>query len=276
MIVATSITKKFGPFTALKEISFRIEAGEVVGLLGPNGAGKTTTMRILTGFMPPTSGEVTIKGINLLENPIEAKKRIGYLPETPPLYPELTVEESLRFIAELHRLQSPEKKIAETLAKTGIQDVRHRLVQHLSKGYRQRVGIAQAILHEPDVLILDEPTIGLDPKQIIEIRELIKNLRGRQAIIFSSHILQEVSAVCDRVIILNQGSIVADGKVSELTKASLERRYLVTATRTDDAFKSSLEKLPGVTEVKEHHFGLEEIFLQITENNSVAPDQKRY
>ncbi len=266
MIEASRLTKRYGPLTALEDASFRIQPGEVVGLLGPNGAGKTTTMRILTGFMPPSSGQVTVSGHDLLESPIQAKKCLGYLPEVPPLYLELTVGEMLQLACGLHGI--PKKlrrgKIDQALEKTGTADVRNRLIGNISKGYRQRVGIAQAILHEPPFLILDEPTVGLDPKQVIEVRELIRSLSRSVSILLSSHILQEVSLVCGRVIIIHRGHIVADGSLSDLTHPLQKKRYLVTVNGDPEAARTRLSALPEVEEVQEHASDLESLFLQLT------------
>ena len=226
MIEATGLTKKYGPLTAIDNVSFRINPGEVAGLLGPNGAGKTTTMRILTGFMPPTEGVVRIAGVDILDEPIAAKKKLGYLPESPPLYPELTVEESLRFVAGLQGMKNIGARLEEVMTQTGIDGVRHRLVRNISKGYRQRVGIAQALIHNPSVLILDEPTIGLDPKQILELRDLIRSLREGRAILLSSHILQEITSLCDRILIIHRGKIVAERSRNGLTTEALEALFL--------------------------------------------------
>jgi ABC-2 type transport system ATP-binding protein len=218
MIKAKQLTKYYGNFKALDALSIDIKAGEIVGLLGPNGAGKTTTMRLLTGYMPPSAGEIEINGIDLLQHPLEAKRALGYLPEHPPLYPELTVEEYLHFICCLHGIKKKKSKglIDEALGKTALGDMRKKLLAHLSRGYKQRVGIAQVLVRDVHVMILDEPTIGLDPKQIIEMRDLIKGLAGDYTVILSSHILQEVSATCDRVMIINQGRLVAEDKQERL------------------------------------------------------------
>jgi ABC-2 type transport system ATP-binding protein len=261
----TSISKRYGNLLALENISFQIQPGEVVGLLGPNGAGKTTAIRIITGYMAPYTGSVTIAGFDLLTNPEDAKKRIGYLPETPPLYPELTVHESLLFVSGLYDLSRKAEKIAIALEKTGITNMRNRLVGHLSKGYRQRLGIAQAILHQPPFLILDEPTVGLDPKQIIEIRELIKGLKGNVAILLSSHILQDVMAVCNRVIIIHKGRIVTDVLVKDLSAPLGKKRCLVTMSRTNDNVRSEIAKIPGVEAVEDYASDLEEVFMQVTQ-----------
>lgn len=218
MIEAISLTKRFGTCEAVSELSFQISSGEVVGLLGPNGAGKTTTMRMLTGYMPPSSGQVKISGYDLAHHPRLAKNHLGYLPENPPLYAELTVEEMLFFVAGLRGIpkKNRHEQIEKTLLKTGTMSVKKRLIGNISKGFRQRVGIAQAILHEPSFLILDEPTIGLDPRQMVEIRELIGSLDG-VSILLSSHLLQEISLICDRVLIIHRGKLVADGSIPQLT-----------------------------------------------------------
>ena len=211
MIKVEGVTKRYGPFTAVRNISFEVERGEIVGFLGPNGAGKTTTMRILTGFLPPTEGTAIVAGYDVIEEPIEVKRRIGYLPENPPVYPEMDVEGYLTFVARLKGIPSAEipARIDAVLERVSIGHVREKLIGKLSKGYRQRVGLAQALIHSPDVLILDEPTVGLDPKQIIEVRELIRSLAGEHTIILSTHILSEVASTCNRIIIINEGRIEA-------------------------------------------------------------------
>ena len=219
MIEVRHVTKRYGPVAAVDDVSFRVEAGQILGFLGPNGAGKTTTMRVLTGYLPPTGGTATIAGFDVLEEPLEAKRRTGYLPETPPLYPDMTVREYLTFVARINGLAASERpaRIDRVMERTSIGDVAGRHCGKLSKGYRQRVGLAQAILHNPEVLILDEPTAGLDPKQIIETRELIKELAGDHTIILSTHILPEVSQTCERVVIINQGRVVAEDSPDNLT-----------------------------------------------------------
>ena len=219
MIEVRHVTKRYGPVAAVNDVSFRVEAGQILGFLGPNGAGKTTTMRVLTGYLPPTEGTATIAGFDVLEEPIEAKRRTGYLPESPPLYPDMTVREYLTFVARINGLRAPDRiaRIDRVMERTSIGDVADRHCGKLSKGYRQRVGLAQAILHNPEVLILDEPTAGLDPKQIIETRELIKELAGDHTIILSTHILPEVSQTCERVVIINQGRVVAEDSPDNLT-----------------------------------------------------------
>ena len=212
MIDVKNLTKNYGSFQAVKDVSFFIDKGEVVGFLGPNAAGKTTTMRILTCYMSATEGKVSIAGFDVFENSMSVKKRIGYLPEHPPLYHEMTVESYLTFVGKIKGLSGKDLKIKldRVLERTSTLDVRKRLIAKISKGYKQRVGIAQALIHDPEVLVLDEPTVGLDPKQIIEVRELIKELGEDHTIILSTHILPEVSATCGRVIIINNGRIVAE------------------------------------------------------------------
>ena len=219
MIKVEGLTKRYARTVAVDNISFEVEKGQIVGFLGPNGAGKTTTMRVLTCFLPPTSGTATVSGFDVLENPMEVKKRIGYLPETPPLYPEMEVIEYLKFVGKLKGIASRDVpgRVDEVMKRCAVDDVRDKLIGKLSKGYRQRVGLAQAILHNPDVLILDEPTSGLDPKQIIETRELINSLAGDHTIILSTHILSEVEHSCERVIIISHGKLVAIDSVANLT-----------------------------------------------------------
>ena len=219
MIEVSSLTKKYGNFLAVDDVSFTINRGEVVGFLGPNGAGKSTIMNILTGYLSLTGGKVTVDGYDVLEQPEQAKRRIGYLPEIPPLYTDMTVLEYLYFIYDLKKVKFPKRMhIEEIVNLVKIKEVENRLIKTLSKGYRQRVGIAQALVGNPDVLILDEPTVGLDPKQIIEIRDLIARLGKNHTIILSSHILSEIQAVCERVIIINRGHLVADDTPTELSK----------------------------------------------------------
>ena len=219
MIKVEGLTKRYARTVAVDNISFEVEKGQIVGFLGPNGAGKTTTMRVLTCFLPPTSGKANVAGYDVLENPMEVKKRIGYLPETPPVYPEMEVAEYLNFTGQLKGISSGDikRRVDEVLERCAIGDVRSKLIGKLSKGYRQRVGLAQAIIHNPDVLILDEPTSGLDPKQIIEFRELLKSLAGDHTIILSTHILSEVEHSCERVIIISRGKLVAIDSVANLT-----------------------------------------------------------
>src|SRR5712692_5669219 len=219
MIKVEGLTKRYARTIAVDDISFEVEKGQIVGFLGPNGAGKTTTMRVLTCFLPPTAGTAQVAGFDVLEQPLEVKKRIGYLPETPPLYPDMEVSEYLTFVGKLKGLASLDvpKRVKDVCERCAITDVSAKLIGKLSKGYRQRVGLAQAILHNPDVLILDEPTSGLDPKQIIETRELIKGLGGEHTIVLSTHILPEVSMTCGRVVIINKGRVVAEDTPESLT-----------------------------------------------------------
>lgn len=231
MIDVQNITKRYGHFTAIDRVSFRVEKGEVLAFLGPNGAGKTTTMRVLTCFMPASEGTARVVGYDCADQPTEVKRRIGYLPETPPLYQELTVTEYLTFTGRLHEMngKSLARGMDRVIERLSLGDVRQRLIGNLSRGYRQRVGLAQALLHDPPVLILDEPTVGLDPKQIIEIRELIKSLAGSHSVILSTHILPEATAVCQRVVIISGGRIVAEDTPEQLS-ARLRRSEKVSLT----------------------------------------------
>ncbi len=254
MIEVQHLTKRYGPFTAVDDVSFRVERGEILGFLGPNGAGKTTTMRILTGYMPATDGKAVVAGFDVFDQPIEAKRRTGYLPETPPLYPDMSVVEYLTFVAKIKGVPPAERKqrIKTIMERTRIDDMAKRLCARLSKGYKQRVGLAQALIHNPDVLILDEPTAGLDPKQIIETRQLIKELAGDHTIILSTHILPEVSQTCQRVVIINKGHVVAVDTPDNLTARlrGSETLYVqVDANGTDAA--AALSRIAGVTRVSE-------------------------
>jgi ABC-2 type transport system ATP-binding protein len=254
VIEVQHLTKRYGRITAVDDVSFRVERGEILGFLGPNGAGKTTTMRILTGYMPATDGKAIVAGFDVFDQPIEAKRRTGYLPESPPLYPDMIVSEYLGFVAKIKGVPAGERtsRIRQVMQRTRIDDVANRQCAKLSKGYRQRVGLAQAILHNPDVLILDEPTAGLDPKQIIETRELIKELAGDHTIILSTHILPEVSQTCQRVVIINKGRVVAIDTPDNLTARlrGSETLYVqVDAAGADAA--GTLGRIPGVTRVAE-------------------------
>jgi ABC-2 type transport system ATP-binding protein len=224
VIEVERLSKHYGPVTAVDDVSFRVESGEILGFLGPNGAGKTTTMRVITGYMPASSGRVLVAGFDVFEQPLEAKRRTGYLPETPPLYPDMTVREYLTFVAKIKGVRQHIKdRVAEVMKQTHVSEMAERHCSKLSKGFRQRVGLAQAIIHEPEVLVLDEPTAGLDPKQIKETRQLIRDLAGRRTIVLSTHILPEVSETCRRVVIINKGKVVAvdtpDNLTSRLTGA---------------------------------------------------------
>ncbi len=251
MIEVSALSKKYGSFKAVDNVSFTIKKGEIVGFLGPNGAGKSTIMNILTGYLSLTEGKVSIDGYDVLENPKQAKKRIGYLPEIPPLYTDMTVREYLNFIYELKKVKFPRgPHIDEILKLVKIDNVAERLIKTLSKGYRQRVGIAQALVGNPDVLILDEPTVGLDPKQIIEIRNLIAKLGKNHTIILSSHILSEIQAVCERVIIINHGKIVANDTPNELSKAlSKDHSVVARVSGVEDEVIKILESVKDVESV---------------------------
>lgn len=247
MIEINRLVKRYGANFAVNDISFTVKKGEIVGFLGPNGAGKSTTMNILTGYLSATSGEAKVAGIDILENPIEAKKHIGFLPEHPPLYLDMTVKEYLGFVYDLKGCNLPKKQhIAEICSVMKIEDVFKRPIAHLSKGYKQRVGVAQALIGNPDILILDEPTVGLDPNQIIEIRNLISSLGKKHTIILSSHILPEVQAVCDRVIIINKGQIVADEKTENLNVITGSRKYFAKITGKPENVINIVKDIPGV------------------------------
>ncbi len=259
MIEAVHLTKVFDQTPALTDVSFTVEKGEILGFLGPNGAGKTTTMRILTGFFPPTSGTANVAGFDVLEQSLEVRRRIGYMPENPPLYNDMTVTSFLRFIARIKGVpKAKEKERTEyALQRCALEAVRGRLIGHLSRGYRQRVGLAQALIHDPEVLILDEPTIGLDPTQIIEIRQLIKGLAGEHTVILSSHILPEVEQTCGRVVIINQGKIIA---VDTPERLSVSLRgvnvYSITVKRTSESLVAGLKSIPGAVEIRPQDGGV--------------------
>jgi gliding motility-associated transport system ATP-binding protein len=254
VIEVQHLTKRYGRVTAVDDVSFRVERGEILGFLGPNGAGKTTTMRILTGYMPATDGKAIVAGFDVFDQPIEAKRRTGYLPETPPLYPDMSVIEYLTFVSKIKGVPAAERRqrVQDVMRKTRVDDMANRLCSKLSKGYRQRVGLAQALIHNPDVLILDEPTAGLDPKQIIETRQLIKQLGGDHTIILSTHILPEVSQTCERVVIINKGRVVAVDTPDNLTSRlrGSETMYVQVDANGADA-SSSLGRIAGVTRVVE-------------------------
>ena len=303
MIQVNHLTKMYGARTAVNNLSFEIQKGEIVGFLGPNGAGKSTTMKILTGFMPATSGKAVIAGFDVFENATDVKRNVGYLPETPPVYLEMQVDDYLAFSARLHQVPSAKvaKAVDQVLEKTALGSVRKRLIGNLSKGFRQRVGLAQAMIHNPQVLILDEPTVGLDPKQIIEIRELIKGLAGDHTVILSSHILPEVTATCQRIIVINQGQIVAEDTLDRLTTrlkkglifsmlvknpaqtgiAAIKKIHGVsnvtlagtklvveiapgTPELRDQIIEAAVQEKMGVLEFSAERVSLEEIFLQLT------------
>lgn len=252
MITVSHLTKMYGLRTAVNDLSFEVKKGEVVGFLGPNGAGKSTTMKILTGFMPATLGKVTVAGFDVFDQTVEVKRNVGYLPETPPVYNEMTVLDYLDHAARLHQVPAAKRRASVGLAidKTSLGHVAGRLIGNLSKGYKQRVGLAQTLVHNPAVLILDEPTVGLDPKQIIEIRELIKGLAGEHTVILSTHILPEVAATCQRVIVINKGRIVAQDTLEQLSNR-LKRGQVFTlqVRQTEPSAIAALKSLPGVTSV---------------------------
>jgi ABC-2 type transport system ATP-binding protein len=253
MIEVDHLTKRYGPVTAVDDVSFRVEKGEILGFLGPNGAGKTTTMRVLTGYMPPTEGKAVVAGYDVFTHPIEAKQRIGYLPETPPLYPDMTVREYLGFVGRIKLGKSSKAdramRVDHAMKKAHVDDMADRHCGKLSKGYRQRVGLAQALIHDPEVLILDEPTAGLDPKQIIETRDLIRSLAGNHTIVLSTHILPEVAHTCQRVVIINKGRVVAVDSPENLTHQLKGAATLYVQVDADGEAADALGAIPGVTKV---------------------------
>ncbi len=262
MIQISNLTKKYGKRVCLDNISFSVKKGEILGFLGPNGAGKTTTMSIITGYLSYTEGSVKVDGMEVLENPLCVKKKIGYLPEQPPLYMDMTVLEYLNFVYELKKINNNRKEhLEKVMAMVKISDVKNRVIRNLSKGYKQRVGFAGALIGDPEILILDEPTVGLDPKQIIEIRNVIKNLGKERTIIISSHILQEISAICERVVIINKGKIVAEDTPDNLSKkASVKQQLTMRIAGERAKILSTVEDVTGVLSVKE---------LGVKEENSI-------
>jgi ABC-2 type transport system ATP-binding protein len=290
-IVVENVTKKYGNQRAVDNISFTVNTGEIVGFLGPNGAGKTTTMKIITCFMAPSDGDVKVNGISVLENPDEVKKKIGYLPENNPLYNDMQVLDYLEFVAELQGVpkENIPQRIAEMVKVCGLNEEKHKMIGELSKGYKQRVGLAQAMIHDPEILILDEPTTGLDPNQIVEIRRLIRELGKEKTVILSTHILPEVEATSDRILIINKGKIVADGTADMLRKQAQGTEILrVEISEADDKDKvySELQKLDTVAMVdileeepfkfivnsKENLSSRKEIFNLCVENNWVLTE----
>lgn len=252
MIEVHDLTKKFGDLVAVQGLSFKVEQGKIWGLLGPNAAGKTTTMRILTGYLPATSGRATVAGLDVFEKPDEVKKSIGYLPEVVPLYQDMTVSGYLGFVAEIKQVPAPRRKeaLGRALESAGLKDVSRRLIKNISRGFKQRVGIAQAMIHNPPVLVLDEPTIGLDPAQIREIRELIKSLRGEHTILLSTHILPEVTQVCDGVVIINEGRLMASGSLEDLAASFEKNDGVILKLRRGGAEEAALLRgIPGVDRV---------------------------
>lgn len=271
MIEVRNLVKQYGDHVAVDHLNFTVEKGQVCGFLGPNGAGKSTTMNIMTGYLSPTSGEVIINGYDILEEPEKAKRCIGYLPEIPPLYTEMTVGEYLRFAAELKGVPKKEiqAEVDRVVERTHLREMYNRLTGNLSKGYRQRVGVAQAIIGSPEIIILDEPTIGLDPKQIIEIRELIRDLAKEHTIILSSHILFEVQEVCDRILIIDHGKLLANGSPEELERevgsSSME---LTIKHESPDFVRSAMEKIKNISDIKiEPGTGKNELFVHFKVNN---------
>ncbi|MCM1046423.1 MAG: ABC transporter ATP-binding protein [Candidatus Gastranaerophilales bacterium] len=260
MIEVTNLTKKYGDHIAVDNLSFRVEKGQIYGFLGPNGAGKSTTMNIITGYLAATGGTVTINGKDIQKDPEEAKACVGYLPELPPLYMDMTVQEYLKFVAQLKKVPREERvrQVAEVMEMTQIDDKKDRLIKNLSKGYRQRVGLAQAILGYPEVIILDEPTVGLDPKQIIEIRDLIRRLGENHTIILSSHILSEVSAVCDHIMIISHGKLVASDSPEGLqTLMSGASELEIEVKGSFESVRSAVDAVPGIRTVEEMPSGEE-------------------
>lgn len=286
MIKVEGLTKRYARHIAVDNISFEVGKGQIVGFLGPNGAGKTTTMRVLTCFLPPSSGTVRVGDFDVLEQPMEVKKRIGYLPETPPLYPEMEVSEYLDFVGRLKGLRGEQlaKRVNEVAERCSVADVKSKLIAKLSKGYRQRVGLAQAIIHNPDVLILDEPTSGLDPQQIIETRDLIKELAGSHTIILSTHILPEVEQICERVIIIAKGKLVATDTVANLTSrlrgaetVSLEVTARNGVALSSGEVQAKLEQVAGVSRVasKSARDGALAFMIESQQGQHVRPELAR-
>ncbi|HSZ20483.1 MAG TPA: ATP-binding cassette domain-containing protein [Candidatus Acidoferrum sp.] len=283
MITVNGLTKRYAHTIAVDQISFEVKQGQIVGFLGPNGAGKTTTMRMLTCFLTPTGGTATVAGFDILEQPLEVKKRIGYLPETPPIYPEMRIAEYLAFVGQLKGLSGSDLRTRVDYAceRCAVADVRNKIIGKLSKGYRQRVGLAQAIIHNPDVLILDEPTAGLDPKQINETRDLIKSLAGDHTIILSTHILPEVSQTCEQVIIISKGKIVATDSVSNLQqRARSGESVLVEVAGRNGTLDSAivqrkLQQIAGVSRVIPKADGQKRVIFEVEANRAVRGDVAR-
>ena len=254
MIEVENLFKKYGELLAVKDLSFKVEKGKIWGLLGPNAAGKTTTMRILTGYIPATGGKASVAGFDVFEQPNELKKSIGYLPETLPLYPEMIVHSFLNFVAEIKQIPSSKRRdaVEKSIEISGLESVRGRLIKNISRGFKQRVGIAQALIHDPQVLILDEPTIGLDPAQIIETRQLIKSLKGDRTILLSTHILAEMTQTCDGAVIINEGNLMASGSLEDLTASFKEKEGVVIKLRKHEKEVSSLlGKISGVAKISQ-------------------------
>lgn len=249
-VIVNKLTKIFGAQKAVNEISFKVEKGEILGFLGPNGAGKTTTMKILTCFLPQTAGEAHVCGHDVSAEPMAVRQKIGYLPEHNPLYKEMFVKEYLEFIGRLHGIKQLKSRVGEMIELTGLEREQKKQIGNLSKGYRQRVGLAQAMIHDPEVLILDEPTSGLDPNQLVEIRNLIKSIGQEKTVIFSTHIMQEVQAICDRVLIINKGNLVANDSIEQL-RQKLSGNKVVSVTFDQAPRLEELKKLPTIVEIQE-------------------------
>jgi ABC-2 type transport system ATP-binding protein len=274
MIQVENLSKRYGNFQAVKDLNFHADKREIVGFLGPNGAGKTTTMRILTGFMPPSSGKAVVAGFDVFEESLEVRKRVGYLPESVPLYTEMTVYEYLTFMGELRRVPDREDRIEEVMDSVNITERADTFIGHLSKGFRQRVGLAQALLHRPEVLILDEPTIGLDPAQVVEVRNVIKKVGEDRTVMLSTHILTEAQNMCNRVLIINKGQIVAEDSPARLqARLAGADRVRVKVAGDGADLGAALEKVPGVTRVGEVADG--EFEIESTPGQDVRPDLAR-
>jgi len=275
MIEAEALTKFYGPIGAIRNVSFRIEKGEVVGFLGPNGAGKSTTIRILTCYMPPSSGKVTVDGLDVMENSLQIRQRIGYLPESVPLYKDLTVRSFLRFAAGSKGVERKKmnREMGRVIAACGLEKVAGRIIRNISKGYRQRVGLAQALLNNPSVLVLDEPTIGLDPAQIVEIRRLVQELRGDRTILLSSHILPEVAQLCQRVIIINKGEIIATDTPANLT-SQLQKtvKIVLEVSGPGQDFARTIENMAGVQKVTLETNGTSRFLIETDPSRDMRPE----
>lgn len=258
-IIIQEVVKEYGSQRALNNVSFNVDSGEIVGFLGPNGAGKSTMMKIITCFIPQTQGKVSVCGFDVTENAMQVKQKVGYLPESNPRYDDMYVKEFLSFIAGIHNIKSPKERVAEVIKMVGLDIEQHKLIGALSKGYKQRVGLAQALIHDPEVLILDEPTSGLDPNQIVDIRNLIKEIGKTKTVLMSTHIMQEVEAICDRVIIINRGKIVADDKTENL-KTIFSDRKLVIVEFKEDVDPKTLSKVKGVQSVTQKSNTLFQIY----------------
>ena len=280
VIEVSGLTKRYGKNTAVDHLSFRVKKGQIYGFLGPNGAGKTTTMNMLTGYLAPTEGQIRIDGHDISEEPVEARRRIGYLPEIPPLYLDMTPLEYLRFAAELKGVakEKRESEVERVMEKTQIQDMQDRLIRHLSKGYRQRVGLAQALLGDPEVLILDEPMVGLDPKQIIEIRELIRSLGKKHTVILSSHILSEITSICDHVMIISHGKLAASDtpeNLSHYMKNSDVCELKIRGSREAcDQARELLKRVKGL-EITASAASLEDVFLELTSSEPEKDEEAK-